>query len=63
MTDLTEESLSELMKAIRAEWVIKPIQLVVTQEGIARMRALCADDPEFKKRVIAEFPQVEALLA
>jgi hypothetical protein len=60
--DFTEESLVELMSAIRAPMHFKPSQLVVTEEGLERMKTLCADDPEFRKRVLAEFPQFEGVL-
>jgi hypothetical protein len=62
MADLDEQSLLELRKAIRSPLVIKPSQLVVSQEGLDRMKRLCADDPEFRKRVIAEFPQMEGIV-
>jgi|HubBroStandDraft_2_1064218.scaffolds.fasta_scaffold236363_1 hypothetical protein len=62
MADLTEESLMELLSAIRAPMHLKPSQLIVTEEGIERMRGLCDDDPEFRKRVLAEFPQMEGIV-
>lgn len=62
MADLNEKSLMGLLEAIRAPMFIKPSQLVVSQEGIDRMKQLCADDPEFRKRVLAEFPQFEGVL-
>jgi hypothetical protein len=61
--DLTEESLLGLMKAVRAAPLsMMPTQLVISEEGIERMKLLCADDPEFRKRVLAEFPQFEGIL-
>jgi hypothetical protein len=63
MADLSEESLLELMTAIRAQpFSFKPSQIVVSEEGLAHMKALCAADPEYRKRVLAEFPQLEGVL-
>ncbi len=63
MTDLTEASLLEFRKALRAEPIsFKPSQLIVFQEGLDHMKALCAADPEYRKRVLAEFPQFEGIL-
>ena len=62
MADLNEQSLIELLEAIRAPMFAKPSQLVVSQEGIDRMKQLCAENPEFRKRVLAEFPQFEGIL-
>ena len=60
--DLNEKSLLELRNAMRAPLTAKPAQLVVSEEGIERMNRLCADDFEFRKRVIAEFPQLEGIV-
>jgi len=62
MADLDEESLSELLSEIRAPLYMKPSQLIVSEEGIERMKELCAQDAEFRKRVLAEFPQFEGIL-
>lgn len=63
MNDLTETSLLDLLVAIRNPGMsTTPTLLVVSQEGIDRMKSLCDDDPEFRKRVLAEFPQMAGLL-
>lgn len=63
MTDLNESSLLELMRQIKSpQFSARPSQLVVSQEGLDRMKKLCADDPEFRKRVLAEFPQMEGVV-
>jgi hypothetical protein len=59
---LTEDSFADLLSAIRAPMYLKPSQLIVTEEGIERVKSLCADDPEFRKRVLAEFPQFGDIL-
>ena len=61
--DLTQESLLELMNCIRDQrFAVTTTHIVVTQQGLDRMKALCDADPEFRKRVIAEFPQLEYYL-
>jgi hypothetical protein len=60
--DLNENSLLELRNVLHAPLTMKPSQLVVSVEGIERMKSLCANDPEFRKRVLAEFPQFEGIL-
>jgi hypothetical protein len=62
MNDLTEKSLRGLLDHIRSDVSLKPSHLVVSQEGLDRMKALCADDPAFRERVLAEFPQMEGIL-
>ena len=62
MTDLNEKSLSELLGVIREPLAFTPSRLVVSPEGLDRMKVLCADDPEFRKRVIAEFPQLDGVI-
>lgn len=63
MKDLTEESMIELLGAIRSPLLTaKPRQLIVSAEGLEHMKALCAEDPEFRKRVLAEFPQLEGVI-
>ena len=62
MTDLNEDSLRQLRKAIREHTILRPTQIMVSEEGLSRMKALCADDPEFRKRVLAEFPHLEGVL-
>lgn len=63
MADLNEKSLLELRDAIRAPHMsLKPTHLVVSQEGLDRVKALCADDQEYRKRVLAEFPQLEGMV-
>lgn len=63
MKDLNENSLEELLTAIRSPvFAFRPSQLVVSEEGLERMKAICADDPEFRKRILAEFPQLEGVV-
>ncbi len=63
MNDLNEDSMLELLTMNRSKYAARPSHLVVSPEGIANIKSLCDADPEFKKRVLAEFPEVEALLA
>jgi hypothetical protein len=61
--DLNEESLLSLLATVREELIsVRPPQLVTSEEALERVKALCADDPEFRKRVLAEFPQFEGVL-
>jgi hypothetical protein len=61
--DLTEASLLTLLDSIRGEQLYaRPAFVVVSQEGLDNMRALCADDAKFRKRVLAEFPQLEGTI-
>lgn len=62
MTDLNEKSLLDLMEALSKPYKLTATHLVVTQEGLDHVKALCADDPEYRKRVLAEFPQLEGIL-
>jgi hypothetical protein len=60
--NLTEKSLLEFMETIRQPYKLTTPHLVVTQEGIDNVKALCAEDPEYRKRVLAEFPQLEGII-
>ena len=61
--DLTEASLLTLLDSIGGEHLYaRPAFVVVSQEGLDHMRNLCADDAEFRKRVLAEFPQLEGTI-
>lgn len=60
--NLTEESLLALMKTVRDPLYVNLNHLVVSAEGLDRMVRLCADDAEFRNRVLAEFPQLEGVL-
>jgi hypothetical protein len=62
--DLTEASMAKLLETVRTQVLsMNPVSLVVTQEGIDWMKSLTDADPEFKARVLAEFPQMAAVLA
>jgi hypothetical protein len=62
MSDISEKSLLGLLDHIRSDVSVRPSHLVVCQEGLDRMKALCEADPAFRKRVLAEFPQMEGIL-
>jgi hypothetical protein len=63
MADLNEKSLLELREALRGpNMAFKPSRIVVSQEGLDRVKALCAADPEYRKRVLAEFPQLDGII-
>jgi hypothetical protein len=62
MADLTEESFTDLMSLISEPMSLRPSQLIVSQEGIDRMKFLCSENAEFRKRVLDEFPQLDGIV-
>jgi hypothetical protein len=65
MADLTEVSLLELRAQVlreRGAYATKPCRLTITPEGLAYCRELAATDPEFARRVRAEFPDMADVL-
>jgi hypothetical protein len=59
-TDLCEESMIRAIKAIRESWGDewdrrnRPMKIIVTEEGIAYVKARMKTDREFRKAVKAE---------
>lgn len=56
--DLTENSLTELLRHVRRPIAATPRQLVISMEGLAYARQLARDDPEFARQVREEFPDL-----
>lgn len=56
--DLTEDSLTELLRHVRRPISASPRQLVISAEGLAYSRRLAQADPEFARQVREEFPDL-----
>ena len=61
MTDLNEQALLECLHSVR-KVCIKPAYVRVTDAGLATIKEHCAEDPEFRRVVLAQFPQLEGVI-